>query len=321
MRFLRNLHYYFIEMRRWPFAPVPCAGCGEQAQQPFLTIDRYLLPVHVAICKGCGLVHTSRNMVGEALARFYRDHYRRYYENIARVTNSYLFSHKHKLNAGYRLTRIREIVPHFHSVLEIGSGLGFFLDECRGAGVEKLLGLELGDTFRNYAKKTLGLGDAVQSSPFETLQSLPFAPELAVLFHVFEHLEDPAGCLRWLAKHMAPNGTLVIEVPDIQGDWAAMGLSQFHTAHRWYFSPVTLSNMLVKNGFVPFFMTREDGDGIYQGNLRVFARPGAIGAPYPLAELPYAAQEKWIGAQFSLASVKNGLPRSFLRLVRQAMRA
>ena len=216
MSVFANLHYYFVAMRRAPFARIACPHCGADKPLPFLRTDRYLLPVEFAVCTGCGFVYTSRNMAGAALQQFYAKDYRRYYENAATISNHYLFTHKHKVNAGYRMLRIREQVPQFASVLEIGCGLGYFLAECRHAGVQPLLGLELGDVFRTYAQTTLGLGDAVQATPFETLERLPFAPELVVMFHVFEHLEDPAGCLRWLAQHMAPNGTLVIEVPDIE---------------------------------------------------------------------------------------------------------
>jgi SAM-dependent methyltransferase len=319
MRWLRNLHYYFIAMRHWKFEAVPCALCKKQATKPVLTIDRYLLPVHVAVCTQCGLVHTSRNMTGEALQHFYRDHYRRYYESAESINVRYLFDHKPKLNAAYRMTCIREVMPAFSSVLEIGSGLGYFLDTCRTAGVKQLLGLELGDTFCQYARETLGLGKAVQAARFETLDRLPFAPQLVVLFHVFEHLEDPTGCLRWIAQHMAADGMLVIEVPDITGDWRSMGLRQFHTAHRWYFSPVTLSNMLAANGFTPVFITRDDGDGIYPGNLRIFARRGDAGDIYPLVEQPATLQEAMIRARVPLMSMRNGIPRAMVRLVRQAI--
>ena len=278
---LRQAYYYGVAMRRLPYNAVACPHCGTFDESPFLKMDRYLLPVHVAMCRECGLIYTSRNFSGEALHAFYRDHYRRFYENATVIGNDYLFTHKPKLIAAYRLERIREVVGNFSHVLEIGSGLGFFLDACRAAGA-KVRGFELGDHFRAYSHQQLGLHDQVTDTRFETLDTVTPATDLMVLFHVFEHLEDPVGFLRWAVKQLAPNGTLVIEVPDITGDWAAIGLGQFHTAHRTYFTPTTLSNMLATNGFAPYFITRDSGDGIYPGNMRIFARVGDAGASYPL---------------------------------------
>jgi len=282
MSFLNQLYYSVIRMRRQPFSAVACPHCGTQATAPFIKTDRYFLPVHVAMCEACGLIHTSRNFSGDALYAFYRDHYRRFYESTRVIDDAYLYRHQSKLMAAYRLVRIREVVPAIGNVLEIGSGLGFFLDECRAAGIAQFHGLELGDQFRNYAAHTLGLNHAVSDRRFETIPRFDSAPDLMVMFHVFEHLEDPAGCLRWAASNLAPSGTLVIEVPDMTGDWSGLGIAQFHTAHRWYFTPVTLCNMLAANGFTPYFITRDGGDGIYPGNLRVFARAGDAGAIYPL---------------------------------------
>ena len=278
---LRQLYYYGVAMRKLPYGQVACLHCGARDNPPFLRHDRYLLPVHIAMCQQCGLIYTSRNLSGERLYQFYRDHYRRFYENATVIGDEYLFTHKPKLIASYRLQRIREVVYDIHNVLEIGSGLGFFLDACRSAGMG-VRGLELGDHFRTYAQQQLGLRDEVTNERFETIETVTPAPDLVALFHVFEHLEDPARCLRWVNKQLAPGGSLVIEVPDMMGNWSAIGLGQFHTAHRTYFTPVTLSNMLAANGFVPYCIMRDSGDGIYPGNLRIFARVGDAGAAYPL---------------------------------------
>lgn len=317
---LRKLHYYFIAMRRWLFLRILCAGCGGTDAAPVLRTDRYLLPVEVGVCTRCGLTYTTRNMAGEALHAFYRTHYRRYYEQANPAQPEYLFSHKHKLNAAYRWLRIREVVPVPDSVLEIGCGLGFFLDECRANGVQQWFGFEIGDRFRDYARTTLGLGDRICAEPYESVQTLPFSPRLVTLFHVLEHLEDPAGCLRWIHRMMDPEGALVIEVPDITGRWRMLGLRHFHTAHRWYFSPVTLCNLLAQHGFTPTFITRDNGDGIYPGNLRVFAKRSAAPAIYPLPVPPAAEVAKNIRQSIALWSWKTGLPRAVLHLVRQAMR-
>ena len=301
------------------FVPVPCA-CGHQSTTPLLTIDRYLLPLHIAVCEQCGLTHSSRNLPASALPQFYREEYRRFYEEVRTVTPDYLAYHKPALNAAYRMAVLRPLMPTIRSVLEIGCGLGFFLDACRTQGVHEVMGLEPGETFRHYAQETLGLGAAVREEDYTTFATLPFTPQLVVLFHVFEHLADPAGCLAWIARHIAADGVLVIEVPDIDADWRGLGLQQFHVAHRWYFSEVTLCNLLARHGFTPIFIMREAADGIYPGNLRVMARLGVPGAPYPLPVPPAAHEAKRIRRMVSLASPRHGVPRSLLRRIRRYWR-
>lgn len=312
---LKQLYYYVVVMRKLPYDPLPCPHCGAMDDAPVLKVDRYLLPVHIAMCKQCGLIHTSRNFSGEALHVFYRDHYRRFYENTTNIGNAYLFSHKPKLIAEYRVQRIREVVGGFRNVLEIGSGLGFFLAVCRKLGAN-VRGLELGGHFRTYAQQQLGLANEVSDERFETIDTLTPAPDLVVLFHVFEHLEDPAGCLRWIAKQLAPGGSLVIEVPDMMGDWGAIGLGQFHTAHRTYFTPATLGNMLAANGFAPYYEMRDSGDGIYPGNLRMFAKVGKAGPEYPLPVDARAPMLAMIRANIG----KKDYLRAARRLLMQAWR-
>ncbi len=294
----------------------PCL-CGEQATRAVLTRDRYLLPVHVAVCAACGLVHTSRNIQGSALTAFYRDHYRRYYEAMDCLADIEQVHHIHQHNATYRLREIGAVVPKISSVLEIGAGLGYFLRTCRDHGAKEVLGFEPGTLFRHYGMQQLGLGAQLRGDDFLHVDSLPFAPRLIVLFHVFEHLADPRACLRWVAQHMHGDGTLVIEVPDIAGDWRRMGLFHFHLAHRWYFSAQTLSNLLAEEGFAPYFVSRSDTDGIYPGNLRIFAHKGVAGATYPLPHTPIAQQEQAIRNWVRPLSIHNGIPRALWRMARR----
>lgn len=290
---------------------MPCL-CGTYAARRVLTWDRYFLPIHIAVCDQCGLVHSARNLRGAALTEFYRERYRDYYENIRDQRDAARMRILHQYNAQQRLEAIRAVVPHSDSVLEIGAGMGCFLDACRSTGMPNLLGFEPGAVFHRYAREVLQLD--VRAEDYTQVNALPFAPQLVVLFHVFEHLEDPEGCLRWVAQHMRADGTLVIEVPDMDGDWKALGLFHFHVAHRWYFSAVTLSNLLARCGFEPYFISRSDTDGIYPGNLRIFARLGKVEGVYPLPTIPVPQQEARIRAWVRPWSLRNGLPRAAWRL-------
>jgi SAM-dependent methyltransferase len=310
--------------RRLVETPCPCCGAGSRPEDrlDFLRIERHLLPVRFSICRACGHVYTSRNLAGADLDQFYRFHYRRFYESVDRVSDAYVFASRDKLKAAYRFAEIARLVGPVGSVLEIGSGLGFFLDRCRRNGVRHVLGLELGEAFLRYSRDVLGLGDGVRATSYHSLGHLSFTPDLAALFHVLEHLEDPGDCLRWLRQMLAPEGTLVIEVPDIEGDWSSLGLSYFHIGHRSYFSQTSLSRLLQVNGFAPYHVTREQDDGIFPGNLRIYARIAAV--PAVTASTPIGAEiealRRNIAAKMRLWSLRCGLPHAAARRVVRTLR-
>jgi SAM-dependent methyltransferase len=103
-------------------------------------------------------------------------------------------------------------VKQFASLLEkrdwvdIGSGLGGVLDigskiTSRCAAVEPQQGPRQAILQRGH--------DAYRS--VDELADLDF--DVATLFHVFEHLQDPIGFLRALRKKLKPGATLIVEVP------------------------------------------------------------------------------------------------------------
>jgi hypothetical protein len=135
------------------------------------------------------------------------------------------------------------------------------------------------------------------------------------MFHVLEHLENPGLLLEWV-KAKIGNGTIVIEVPDIEGSWEQLGLINFHFGHRSYFSITSLKNLLKLHGFSVIASQAEDDDGIYPGNIRVFAR---LHEDIASVEKPSAGYlDKIVSkiAQISAWSIKTGKPRALLRLLR-----
>lgn len=302
-----------LAMRAKDFHELDCPNCASKNKTVFLKVDRYLLPVNFSICDDCGLVYTSRNLYGEGVEDFYRNEYRNFYEGISEVNSHYVYSSGDRLKAGFRMLRIQEVIPEFKKVLEIGSGLGYFLDECRSKGIRDLMGIELGQVFRDFTQKHLGFKNEASGTALESLNTLPFKPDLVVMIHVLEHMVDPCWCLQWIRRHIDEKGWLVLEVPDIDGDWQPLGLMNFHIAHRVYFSAITLSNMLAKNGYIPWFITRDNTEGIYHGNLRIFAKPGNAGPIYPI-KMQKDNTLEIVKKNLKLLSFQNGIPRAIVRL-------
>lgn len=294
--------------------PIPCPACGNNASSPIMQRDRYFLRVALSTCDHCGLVHVARGLQGDVQADFYAHLYPRLMKQPPAAAD---LGH-YRLIAGYRYSEISTALGSLESVLDIGAGLGFFLDACQAHGCRQFLGLEPGAPQRDYATHSLGLGDNVRAEELTEHTTLPFAPRLVTMFHVLEHLESPGEALRAIARLMDREGWLVLEVPDIEADWRSLGLWQIRVSHRSYFSEYSLASLLAAHGFRAEIVQRE-ASGIYCGNLRIYARRDeAPGMPPDNGMSPPRLREH-IRSQITASSFSNGYPRAAMRLAKLAL--
>lgn len=290
--------------------PLRCPLCDANEPVEILRRDRYFLDVRLSVCGACGMTYLARGLTAETAATFYGGIYQRLMrtadDNAAAIGAQ-------RLAAGYRAHVLRQVIGSLDEILDIGTGLGFFLDACRQAGSQLYHGIEPGPAQRRYAEAELGLGGHVDGDGLAAARTLPFRPRIVTLFHVFEHLDDPGSVLSQVTGWLASDGWLVIEVPDVS-DWARLGLQHVHVSHRSYFTPETLSALLARHGFAVVRQDREE-HGIHPGNLRVFARPGAacnVGVSDVDAGRLAAESRRRIDA----FAIRTGYPRAAVRLLR-----
>lgn len=305
---LLNLDKQLVEL--------PCPGCAGHDPQLILRRDRYFLNVNLSACRTCGLVYLARGLRGEAQEVFYS----RIYPQLMIQPPPADLIWNYRLIAGYRYSEITSVIGNFESVLDVGAGLGFFLDACRAHGCEHYLGLEPGGPQRKHATQSLGLEGKVLAQGLSASTCLPFKPMLITVFHVLEHLDEPGEALHKIAELIDPQGWLVIEVPDINAAWPQLGLHQVHISHRSYFCLETLEALLRKSGFAVSHVKRE-AYGIYEGNLRIYAQLGA----QSMSTEPVTAQRlndkiRHILGQIRPLSLRNGYPRAVLRLGKRSLR-
>ncbi len=190
-----------------------CLLCGEIGfRELFRASDRLygttaeLFPV--VQCTGCGLVRLES--VPDDLGRFY--------------PKSYWFkpgtSLAARLEEQYRRLLIRDHVAFVERslreaggpVLDVGCGGGLFLGVLQQRGA-RVLGLDNSEAAARAAREqnrvTVMLGD---------LLCAPVAPGscgVVTMFHVLEHLPDPAGFLLAAKTLLRAGGRLVVQVPNI----------------------------------------------------------------------------------------------------------
>lgn len=125
-------------------------------------------------------------------------------------------------------------------IADIGAAAGSFLDHVRGlAG--RTTAIEPAEMYHDWLAAR---GHDVRSS-LAGARDLAGTVDLAVSFHVIEHVADPRAFLADMATVLAPGGRILISTPN--RDDILMGLLPddypaffYRVAHRWYFNADSL---------------------------------------------------------------------------------
>lgn len=223
----------------------PCRLCEGTERRVLATRGRGLEPLVTVVCSGCGLVSHHPVPSPDELAAFYATRYRIAYKGAVDPKP------KHALRAlDGAIARARRLIPLISRaarVLDIGASSGEFtlvMGEagCRARGLEPNLG------YAAYARATYGVD--VISGRFEDAAFEPGSLDLITMSHVLEHFADPWDALGRIARWLAPDGLVFVEVPNLAG-LRKQASNTFHRAHVWNFTPETLLLLAWQSGFVP----------------------------------------------------------------------
>jgi 2-polyprenyl-3-methyl-5-hydroxy-6-metoxy-1,4-benzoquinol methylase len=227
-----------------PSATTACDLCGASSWVPLLESTRLDGPL--VSCPECGLRYVGRREVGPAwAASSVEETVRIVEETIRRFPNLHRDEEErlNTLNARWRLDLIRR---HRESglLLEVGCGRGDFLKVARE--VFEVRGIEPDpELARASASVAPVFAGTVEDSSWSNF-------DVAVSFHVIEHVDSPTVFLESLARRLRSGGLLVIETPDI-GGWPyrlfGSHWRQFIPGHYYFFDQPTLARLLDKCGF------------------------------------------------------------------------
>ncbi|RJQ28876.1 class I SAM-dependent methyltransferase [Candidatus Parcubacteria bacterium] len=199
-------------------------------------------------CKNCGHVQLFPIPTINDDKHFYDNNLQQ--KNISISINLKEIEKKSKADTNRRTELIKKLTPKNGSVLEIGSGYGFFLEKMRRGGY-KAVGIEVSKERRRFARKitTAEVLDINLNSTSLDIGQF----NTIVMFHVLEHIANPIQFLKNIRRLLKNNGKLVIEVPNIRdlqlkhNDYYRGWYWQ--RAHIHYFSPIILTKILKESGF------------------------------------------------------------------------
>lgn len=168
--------------------------------------------------------------------------------------------------SGYDLT-YPELIEHLPArtrrVLDVGCGSGSRGLEIKRASGAHVTGIEHGDAAARLARTRL---DEVHELDLTTAQELPWQPapyDVIVLADVLARLADPERVLRLLLDHLAPDGTVLLTVPNVkhwsvvlplllEDRWEYQGAGPLHFANLRFYTMVEIAGLLRRVGLGTF---------------------------------------------------------------------
>lgn len=189
---------------------------------------------------------------------------RQYYETLVARNDPHTPWFKRKI-AERTAALIPLLIPRVRRILEVGCAEGELGRAIKAHSPLVYDGVELSKD-AELARTKL---DQVFRTPVDQLDSAPY--ELIVSFHVLEHIADPGQELQAWAARLAPEGTLLIEVPNQAGH--PLLANDLNPEHLHQFSPASLAVLLASQGFsIQTLSLRHYESPVYPDSIRVLAQ-------------------------------------------------
>ncbi len=223
-------------------SPGTCAFCGDARLSPWKpgTPD-------VVRCGTCGGGSLDPLPDPGTQAELYQEDY---YEED---TGSRFLGLVEGLVVALKSSRYRAIAarhPAPGALLDVGCGRGDLLEVFRNHGWT-VTGTQVSRTAAEAARRRRGLEVLVGELPELPLAAGSF--DAITLFHVLEHLPDPAGYLACARRLLAEEGLLVVEVPNFRTlGFSILGRRNLcfdHPHHLHFLTPEALARLLARGGW------------------------------------------------------------------------
>lgn len=243
----------------------------EQLHRQHFLFPHLAQPVHydVVACKYCGFTFAINIPDQSSLNNFYQE--------SEHHLHTALPSGLKKIHRDFFDFIIRHLaLTKQTKILDIGSGMGHFLQHFKTAGFTCLLGMEPSSTAVQLARQFYGL--EIQSATVDTFESHDVF-DLITLCGVLEHIADLRESIRKISSLLRQDGYLFIAVPDVMSFGAtppAEAFLEFALEHINFFSMVSLSNLMTSEGFSQIAIDSHYNDfygnhyllGIYRNDIK-----------------------------------------------------
>jgi len=241
---------------------VPCPLCRSEQRSLFCRATDRFSPqsserYSLQRCLDCGMVYLSPRPTEMDSPQFYQHADYLPFASLGQEGSvvGWLYRIVRRLNLRWK----RQLVDGYWRgaraakpgrLLDVGCGTGEFLSVMKREGWE-VEGLERDEHASAFARTRWGV--SVFTGGVENIPRDSRSYDVITLWHVLEHLYDPARVLSILKLHLSAGGLLLIATPNVEGfdsrvykeNWIALDVPR----HVNHFSSGSLNRLLTEGGF------------------------------------------------------------------------
>ncbi len=216
-----------------------CIACSKDAFSEYL---KGLLR-----CNNCGHVFADVRLEDDELVELYRRNYffGEEYSNYLKDKNVIQDNFKRRISV---LERYTHNYNH-HTLIEIGSAYGFFLDLVRDKF--ETVGFDITEDGVRYARETLGLNVFQESFLTHDFNNKTY--DIACMWDTIEHLRDPQLFIEKIGKITRSGSLFAMTTGDIASSNARRSGENWRLihppTHLHYFTQQSARTLLERNGF------------------------------------------------------------------------
>lgn len=198
--------------------------------------------VHFQIvrCKTCGLLYSTPVLEYEKLENLYKKSFVDYDEHIDNLKKTY----------GYYLKQLETYGVKKETLLEIGCGNGFFLEEALSQGYKEVYGVEPGRKSAEKAPSHIKKNIAVEMFKSGLFKKNFF--DVVCCFQTLDHLPDPNSVLKECFSLLKKGGYVLFLNHDA-GSFGARLLGErspiIDIEHTYLYDKKTMRMIFEKHGF------------------------------------------------------------------------
>lgn len=204
----------------------------------------------ISKCLSCGHIQLLPRPKVDEEKQFYDED--RQEKSIRKEVNLKSLGDNFKPDINRRADFISSRFPKNMTILDVGCGYGFFLEEMAQRGY-RIKGIEISRERRELAKTVTNVPilDINLAEPHVNVNIEQ--ADIITVFHVLEHIINPTDFCRNISKLLRKEGCLIVEVPNVDElmleTCPAYNKFYWNRAHLNYFGRKTLTTVLKKAGF------------------------------------------------------------------------